>query len=206
VTLTADLEMHSLPNGYIGILRLGGNEVNVCGLLRRLGNDPSANARVQARPSACSTGTAARTLAWKARLCGPAGSPLYRRLSRAEFDVDSFCSVAGLCLEPQTEPLQGECRIGDALTMTPPVTGNGMSMAFEAAAMAVEPLAAYSRGALSWGQARTALAHACQKAFASRLAWARRLQWLMFAPLPRPFAGPLLNSGLLWRTLVTKTR
>ena len=206
MTLTADLEMHSLGNGYVGLSRLSGDEVNVCGLFRRLGTDSSANAAAQPGPSARISGTAGRTLAWKTRLCGPEGSALHTRLLQAEFDADSFCSVAGLCLEPHLEAGQTDCRIGDALTMTPPVTGNGMSMAFETAAIAVEPLTAYSRGSMSWSQVRTAIALACEQTFASRLAWARRLQWLMFAPILRPFAAPLLNSTLLWRTLLAKTR
>ena len=42
--------------------------------------------------------------------------------------------------------------------MIPPVTGNGMSMAFEAAKMAIGPLAAYSRGESSWSKARQSVA------------------------------------------------
>ena len=66
--------------------------------------------------------------------------------------------------------------------MIPPVTGNGMSMAFEAAELAIDPLADYSRGVLTWSDAQQAIARACDERFAQRLTWARWLQKLMFIP------------------------
>src|SRR5580700_8459383 len=41
VSPAAGLEMHVLKNGYVGICKLAGGEVNVCGLFRRNGSDPS---------------------------------------------------------------------------------------------------------------------------------------------------------------------
>src|SRR5208283_4167939 len=110
----------------------------------------------------------------------------------AEFEPDSFCSVAGLQLKPQRAAEKTECCIGDALTMTPPVTGNGMSMAFESAAMAVEPLAAYSCGQLNWRQIQAQIARRCDAAFSRRLAWARRLQWMMISPALQGRLGAML--------------
>src|SRR5208283_421610 len=44
VKLEADLEMHLSPNGYIGVNRINGGEVNVCGLFRvGQGNRPAAS-------------------------------------------------------------------------------------------------------------------------------------------------------------------
>jgi hypothetical protein len=91
--------------------------------------------------------------------------------------------------------------------MIPPVTGNGMSMAFESAGMALGPLAAYSRGESSWSQAQESVTAACDRAFARRLAWARWLQWMMFTPLLRGWPGSVaLHSEWLWRTLFARTR
>ena len=39
VPLEADLEMHVARNGYVGLCRLNGGEVNVCGLFRRHTNE-----------------------------------------------------------------------------------------------------------------------------------------------------------------------
>src|SRR4029077_16798337 len=108
---------------------------------------------------------------------------LSERFAKASLDETSSCSVAGISLHPRRAVTQAELCIGDALTMTPPVTGNGMSMAFESAESAIEPLVAYGLAQLDRTQARQLVAEACDRAFTRRLAWARWLQWMMFSPL-----------------------
>jgi menaquinone-9 beta-reductase len=189
VPLAADVEMHGTESGYVGFCRLPNGEVNICGLFR-----PPASPRDSSQPRL-------------APLRGREGTPLWKRLEGAEVDESSFCSVAGISLRPQRAANRRECCIGDALTMIPPVTGNGMSMAFEAAEMAIEPVAAYSRGESSWNDARRKLAAACDRAFARRLAWARWLQWLMFTPWLRNGPGSMaLHSEFLWRMMFARTR
>ena len=140
-------------------------------------------------------------------LRGKPGSSLNERLASARFDEHSFCSVAGLSLKPQRASHKAECSIGDALTMIPPVTGNGMSMAFESAELAVGPLGGYSRGEMNWADAQRAVADACDAAFARRLAWARLLQGLMFSPVLRTKIGALLlRSDRLWDLMFARTR
>jgi 2-polyprenyl-6-methoxyphenol hydroxylase-like FAD-dependent oxidoreductase len=189
VLLTADLEMHGSQTGYVGFCRLGGGAVNVCGLFQRTVGKPDS----------------AQT--WRDLLRGQPGTPLWECLGGAAFEQGSFCSVAGFSLKPHRAASRSECCVGDALTMIPPVTGNGMSMAFEAAEMAIGPLAAYSRGESSWSEARMRVAEACDRAFARRLAWARCLQWMMFTPLLRAMPGSaVLHSDLLWRLMYAHTR
>ena len=188
VPLEADLEMHLSRDGYIGVNRIGDGEVNVCGLFRARAEDRRPESKAE----------------W---LRGERDSLLRERLRAAEFAPESFCSVAGLQLRPQRAAALADCRIGDALTMTPPVTGNGMSMAFESAELAVEPLADFSRGRLEWAAARRRIAQRCDAAFARRLAWARRLQWMMLSPaLPGPLGAVMLRSEWLWRFLFARTR
>jgi 2-polyprenyl-6-methoxyphenol hydroxylase-like FAD-dependent oxidoreductase len=91
--------------------------------------------------------------------------------------------------------------------MTPPVTGNGMSMAFESAEMAIGPLAAYSRGQINWEEAQRQIAALCDAAFSRRLAWARVLQWMMVSPAIQSRLGEfLLRSDWLWRLMFAQTR
>ncbi len=188
-TLGADLEMHFIRGGYVGLCRLAGGVVNVSGLLAVTGPVPQL--------ASC----------WQEFLRGPVGSALRERLQGAEFIEDSFCAVSGLDLRPAQAEKAPECRVGDSLTMIPPVTGNGMSMAFESAAWAAEPLAAYSRGERSWEESRLAIARRCDSAFARRLRYARWLQWLL---LHRGSRGVLLALGercdWLWRAWFQKTR
>jgi flavin-dependent dehydrogenase len=188
VSPAADLEMHVFKNGYVGICKLTGGEVNVCGLFRRNDSDaPQQNGFNLLR--------------------GNPGTILHERLARAEFDENSFCSVAGLSLKPQRASGKSEVCIGDALTMIPPVTGNGMSLAFESAQIAVEPLTAFSRGEISWAQARQTIARACDENFSRRLRWANWLQRLMFSPLLRTRPGSFIfQSQTVWGMMFARTR
>jgi flavin-dependent dehydrogenase len=189
VALTADLEMHVSPCGYVGFCKINGGEVNVCGLFRkRAGENGEANHRHEL-------------------LRGQPGSPLRQRLAKAEFDESSFCAVAGLSLRPQQAASRVEICIGDAITMIPPVTGNGMSMAFESAELAMVPLVAWSRDELSWNEARQQIARDCDAAFARRLAWAKWLQRIVLTPaLQNPLIALAARSDWLWRMAFERTR
>ncbi len=189
VPLAADLEMHGTRFGYVGLCRLKDGEVNVCGLFRR---EPNSRESSRYRTDL---------------LRGEPGTALWQCLEGAAFDDRSFCSVAGISLRPHRAASRRECCLGDSLTMIPPVTGNGMSMAFEAAELALDPLAGYARGEISWSAARQLVAAACDRAFARRLTWARLLQWLIFLPLLRRWPGSLsLRSQFLCRSLFACTR
>jgi flavin-dependent dehydrogenase len=189
VALDADLEMHFVPSGYVGLCRLPGGEVNICGLFRSKSVVPDLAQR------------------WRDWLGGPAASVLHSRVADARFDEDSFCSVAGLCLRSQRATQRNECCVGDALTMIPPVTGNGMSMAFESAELAIEPLAEFSYGQLTWDGARHEIATRCDKRFTPRLRWAARVQRALFQPPARSALMFLAaRSEWFWRGIFGRTR
>jgi 2-polyprenyl-6-methoxyphenol hydroxylase-like FAD-dependent oxidoreductase len=188
VNLEADLEMHLSPNGYVGISRIDGGQINVCGLFQARPDERRPESKTE----------------W---LRGRDGSLLRERLNAAEFEPGSFCSVAGIQLKPRRATGKKGCCIGDALTMTPPVTGNGMSMAFESAEAAAEPLTAYSKGQLNWADARRQIAQRCDAAFSRRLAWARLLQWMIVSPsIHSSLKKFLLRSDLIWRLMLEQTR
>ncbi len=188
VTLGADLEMHFLPDGYVGLCRLAKNEVNVCGLVRRRSE-------------------ATEPVATRQWLRGPQGTLLHARLAGAAFNEASACAVAGLSLRPQTARPHPELCVGDAITMIPPVTGNGMSMALESAALAFPSLVAWSRGESDWISARSAAARACDRAFARRLAWAGGLQAVVFSRAGRRLLFWLGNRHeCWWRLWFNRTR
>ena len=202
VALAAGLEMHVSPRGYVGLCKINGGEVNVCGLFRvpvRTGEFG-----VRSSHSALRVPHSAFPRDW---LRGQPGSPLRQRLAEAEFDEDSFCAVAGLSLSPQQAASRAEICVGDAITMIPPVTGNGMSMAFESAELAVAPLAAWSRGEISWDEARQKIARDCDAVFARRLAWAKWLQRVLLTPaLQNPLVTLAARSDWFWRMAFERTR
>ena len=189
VALVADLEMHISPRGYVGLCKINGGGVNICGLFRLRGdeNGGAKNGRD--------------------RLRGRPGSVLHQRLAGAEFVEDSFCAVAGLSLQPQPAAGRAGICVGDAITMIPPVTGNGMSMAFESAELAVAPLTAWSQEEISWDKARSKTARDCDAAFARRLVWAKWLQRIIFAPgLSSPLVTLAARSDWFWRAAFEHTR
>jgi 2-polyprenyl-6-methoxyphenol hydroxylase-like FAD-dependent oxidoreductase len=189
LTLAADLEMHVSAQGYVGLCKINSGEVNVCGLFHKRADE---------------NGEAAN---WRHRLPGPPGSPLHQRLAHAEFDEHSFCAIAGLSLRPQSAAARDGICIGDAITMIPPITGNGMSMAFESAELAVAPLAAWCRGELNWDEARQKIARDCDAVFARRLAWAKWLQRIILTPaLQNPLLALASRSDRLWRLAFEHTR
>jgi flavin-dependent dehydrogenase len=189
--LKADLEMFTTQGGYVGVCALPSGVANVCGLFRKRANDHHHS----------KTPTQL--------LQGEPGSRLHDCMGDANFDDGSTCSVAGLSFAPVGRvPLPGaECTIGDTWTMTPPVTGNGMSMAFESAHLALPHILAYVTGEKAWLDVCREMSAAHQKRFRFRLMWARFLQSLMFAPLLETRLGSFaLQSDLLWSSLFARTR
>jgi menaquinone-9 beta-reductase len=189
VRLSADLEMHVSRDGYVGLCRQPGGIVNVCGLFRRRvthGDSPADS---------------------QESLRGPEGSLLRDRMTAATFVPESFCAVAGINLRPQQALTQSECRVGDALTMIPPMTGNGMSIAFESAEVAIEPLAAWSRGETSWAESQQQIARRCDGLLTSRLRWAGWIQKAALSPRLQDLLLTLTSrSDRLWRALFERTR
>jgi menaquinone-9 beta-reductase len=188
VELSADLEMHLTRNGYVGLCKLRDGIVNVCGLFWRNQNQNEAHGFELLR--------------------GEQGSFLRQRLEHAAFDESSFCAVAGLSLKPQRASVQRECHIGDAISMIAPMTGNGMSMAFESAELAIEPLAAFSRGDVSWETARKTIASRCDALFPARLRRAILLQQCLMSSsvCTRLFMAVLGRSETFWRMAFRLTR
>jgi hypothetical protein len=82
-----------------------------------------------------------------------------------------------------------------------------MSMAFESAEIAIEPLVDWSRNRIPWTQAQQTIAGRCDAAFKRRLAWAKRLQALVLQPM---LQGPLVwlvsRSDRFWRGWFEGTR
>jgi len=172
VDLNADLEMHLVPNGYVGLCRLPGGRINACGLFRKR--------------QGC---TERITLA----------DALGSRFTHARWIEDSAVAVSGLCFcAPRSN---GECQIGDAHAMIAPLTGNGMSMAFESARAALNPLIAYATGKGSWENAVAQVDAVLQK-FRVRLSWGKWLQRAAF----HPWLLPLCSTSTLRKLLFAATR
>lgn len=174
-----DLEMHGGANGYIGVAGVEDGWVNVCGLFRL-----DRSLRVQGRSLLLSY----------LRAGGNHG--LAERLGACEWREGSFCAVAGFSLGRQPV-IPGLLTVGDAESMIPPFTGNGMSMAFEAAECALEPLAQWAEGRMAWEDASNRIRFSLRKRFRRRLAAAGVLHEVILAESGRMLMGQLAKMHFL---------
>jgi len=183
--LASDLELHFSDNGYVGLCRVEGGRINVCGLFRRPADS------VTRSPNFLEHFTSTNSLR--------------ERLVHAKWDERSFAAVSGLPVG-RAEPVSMEkFRLGDALSMIPPFTGNGMSFALESASLAVDPLVGYSRGELAWSEALALFQTATRKHFRRRLTLANAAQnLLMMSFCKRLFMRPEVVG--IWRFVFSHTR
>lgn len=174
-----DLEMHAGTNGYAGLAGVEDGWTNVCGLFRM-------DRTIKAAPG--------RMLA--AYLEAGGNSKLAGLLATCEWRTESISAVAGFQLGHQ-EAVPGLLALGDAVSMIPPFTGNGMSMAFQSAELAVEPLAAWSGGEKSWQAAVNEIRIRTERKFKRRLAVAATLHSILLDQGGRNLVRGLATAGLL---------
>jgi hypothetical protein len=149
--LTRDLEIHLGTHAYVGLARIDAFHVNVCGLFQR------RDVRGQDR----------HLLLGYLHAAGL--GKLAARLAATATDPDSFCAIAGVGFNARLRP--DEClRLGDAGALIPPFTGNGMAMAFQGAAIALDPLVGYAEGRIVWPEAVKKIQAGLKRRFGLRLA------------------------------------
>jgi len=182
--IDADLEMHFSRQGYVGLSRLPDGRTNVCALFRE-GKDLRDARRGEE--------------GLRAIFMDGMRGPLVEKLRRARFDTGTFAAVTGISLARESECQVQECRIGDSICMVPPMTGNGMSMAMETAAIAAPLLCNFFRGQADWEQTVGKISQRCDKRLRRRLASAAILQKLCFVPAGR--IGLLAAIRMAPRTL-----
>lgn len=162
ISVTAHLEMHSGPRGYLGVTPVEDGWHNVCGLFRV---DKSITARhADLLPT---------------YLAENGNTELAQRIAAAEWREDSFTAVAGFSLGLQA-PTPGLLSLGDSHAIIPPFTGNGMTMAFQSAETALPHLIAYANGTRTWPAACEAIQRQLARRFGKRLTSAKLLHPLLF--------------------------
>jgi menaquinone-9 beta-reductase len=176
---STDLEMHSGTNGYAGLTGVEEGWTNVCGLFKM---DRSIQARgADLLPAYLDAG---------------GNTHLAELIRGSEIRPDSFSAVAGFELGRQI-PVPGLLTLGDAESMIPPFTGNGMSMAFQAAECAVGPLAEWSRGQRSWQEAVNLVRAALVRKFNLRLKSAKVIHPILLDRHGISFIQSLSSARLL---------
>ncbi len=179
IELEHDLELHVGDSGYMGISKIEDGRVNVCGLFRKR---EGLSARKEELPLA------------------------YLRASRLDnlaAKVDSSCldssSVVGIShlTYRWKSASKGRLALGDQYMLIPPFTGNGMAMALQGAALAIEPLFAYSQGKQDWAHTLKHVQVGLRRTFRRRLAVSRCIHPLIFHRKGQPILSTANRCGLL---------
>ncbi len=186
---SSELEMHLGKAGYVGIVLVEEGWYNVCGLFRkRVGVKGKKQHILERYLEACGLTT------------------LAERVASSEIREGSHCAVAGFELGTQPMPLD-VFALGDAQSMIAPYTGNGMSMAFEAAELAIEPLVDYTRGAYSWRDSCVDFSSALKQQFQRRLVIANTAHPCILSEKAHGVLANLTKHRLLpFQTLFSLTR
>jgi hypothetical protein len=172
--LREDLELHLGQGAYVGLTRIEGRAVNVCGLFPRPG-----------RGEACG-------LIDRVRAAGLASLAL--RLESATPVEASACAVAGL---DYGRPASQLAALGDYHGLIPPFTGHGMTVAMQSAALAARRLEPWARGRFAWDETLALLQQDLRRRFARKLAWGRVLHPWLLAPHGRRVVHLLHRWGAL---------
>ncbi len=185
----ADLEMHAGSNGYAGLAGVEEGWTNVCGLFKL---DRTLKA------------TGSELL--PTYLAAGGNGRLAALLRAGEWRDRSFSAVAGFELGRQIA-MPGVLTVGDAESMIPPFTGNGMSMAFQAAECALTPLVAWARGETSWQATVNDTRKSLRNRFRRRLAVAGVMHHFMLEPGGRSLLQSMAAARLLpFQRMLSLTR
>lgn len=172
-----DLEMHVGEDGYLGLARVEDGRVNLCGLFKRQVVEGRGPELLLAYLRANGLGKLAGTV------------------EQSTCDASSFLGVSAFRLGRQAHPPE-LCVVGDAECMIPPFTGNGMSMAFEAAATSVEPLRAWSASESDWTTTCATIRDGLAERFRRRLFTARVLHPFLLSALGRQVLSLSARGGV----------
>jgi flavin-dependent dehydrogenase len=184
----ADLELHMGHRGYAGLSLIEDGKLNLCGLFQQT------------------------------HVSGKKGKDLFvhylednglERLAalveEQHLVADSFSAVAGMDYRLFTRPEAGFV-LGDSWSLIPPFTGNGMSMAFESALLATEPLVLWAEGECNWIEAERKYQRQLKRFLRGRILRARFLHGLLLSPLPRKILASLARTDSLpFRALYAMT-
>lgn len=180
------LEMHLGEEGYVGLTPVEDGRVNVCGLFRRReGLQGKRSERFLAYLEACGL------------------KALTGRLREAVADEASVTGVSGIGFGSQGQPSE-LLALGDAERMIPPFTGNGMSMAFEAAESALKPLQSYALGDSSWEEARVLVQLRLEGRFRRRITLAQGMHGFILKSPAQEALAALAKPGLMPFAFLTR--
>ncbi len=183
----ATVEMHSFPRGYLGAQPIEDARSNVCGLVH------------QREIAGLRGGWPAFVETLAAR------SPRLREIFAAEPAQEGFLSSEPVIFRAKEPVHAGMILVGDAAGLIDPLTGNGMAMALQSAALAAPRVLALLAGHDEDAELR-AYAAAHHAFFGPRLRWSRAVATVMRHPALLAASFPLGRLASAGPRLARATR
>jgi flavin-dependent dehydrogenase len=158
----ANLELHLGENAYLGMSAIENGRVNVCALFKK-------RPHLKANREDC----------MHAYLDACGLTAVSHRIQSGGIDPKSHAGVAGILFSQAPKHEADKLRLGDAYSVIPPFTGNGMSIALESAEIAFPQIFAYAQDQQTWNTTVTNIQTACETRFCRRLKSAQQLHpWI----------------------------
>jgi menaquinone-9 beta-reductase len=179
------IELYSFARGYLGVNDVEGGITNICGLVhasRLAGHKGRWDAFVDT-----------------IRAEEPPLEALYASFAPAQ---DGFLSSEPVIFRARSAVEEGIFMLGDASGVIDPLTGNGMAMAIQSAALAAPHILA----TLAGRDGRDAYRAEHHRTFAPRIRWSRRIAALLSRPALLDALLPLARTPAVGELLVRKTR
>ena len=158
-----DVQIHSFPGGYAGLVGLGGGTVNLCFTVER------SKARGEV-----SLGALFENCLYK--------NSYLRELLRDGEIVGHVRSAFPVCFSPRRSYGEGFLLVGDAARVSEPITGEGVYFALKSGMLAAEAVNSAFRKPHSCAEPFTNYGRLCQKAFSSRQRVNRTIRALIYRP------------------------
>lgn len=179
------IDLYSFRGGYLGVSPIEDGQTNICGLVHA-----SRLAGLKGR--------------WEAfvetiRREEPRLDALYARHEPAQ---EGFLSSEPVIFRARSPIEQGVFMIGDASGIVDPLTGNGMAMAIQSAAVA----APHVLRAVAGKRDEAAYRQAHSEFFGRRIRWSRRVAMILSRPALLDAALAAVRSPRAGRFLLTHTR
>ena len=180
------IELYAFRRGYLGVSRVEGGLTNVCGLVH-------ASRLAQHK---------GRWDTFVARI-REEELPLDAMYARLEPAQEHFLSSEPVIFRARSAVEHGVFMVGDASGVIDPLTGNGMAMAIQSAFLA----APYIERALDdRTRAENEYREQHWATFAPRIAWSRRVAYLLSRPALLDIALAGMRSRAIGEFLLRKTR
>ena len=182
---TDSIDLYSFPRGYLGVNAVEGEITNICGLVH-------------------ASRLAGHRGRWDAFVDTIRGEepPLDALFARYEPAQDHYLSSEPVIFRARSPVEGGVFMIGDASGVIDPLTGNGMAMAIQSALLA----APFILRAVEGANAQDDYRRAHRAFFAPRIAWSRRVAFLLSRPRMVDALLATVRSPNVGRLFLQRTR